>query len=136
MGTGKTTLVQKLCKNLQTEDEATSPSYNILNTYDLKLESQVREKCNYEKVSHFDLQRIFEPDAKDNHSWKKDRDWVEEELIDLQSVVFVEWGDKVLKDKEFMGYLGREYLVIESKIDKTGDHYFRIKDGNKEEDEK
>ena len=136
MGTGKTTLVQKLCKNLQTEDEATSPSYNILNTYDLKLESQVREKCNYEKVSHFDLQRIFEPDAKNNHSWKKDRDWVEEEFVDLQSVVFVEWGDKVLKDKEFMGYLGREYLVIESKIDKTGDHYFRIKDGNKEEDEK
>jgi hypothetical protein len=31
---------------------------------------------------------------------------------------------------------GRRDLVIESKIDKTGEHYYRVKDGNKEEDEK
>jgi tRNA A37 threonylcarbamoyladenosine biosynthesis protein TsaE len=83
MGTGKTTLVQKLCKNIQTEDPATSPSYNILNTYPLKHESQVGEKCNYENVVHFDLQRIFEADVngKSDHSWKKDQGWVEEETL-------------------------------------------------------
>jgi RNA polymerase primary sigma factor len=136
MGTGKTTLVQKLSKKLQSIQEPTSPSYNIMQTYDLLPESQVSQKCNFDKIVHFDLQRIFEPDADatEERSWKKDKDWVEEELINLQSVVFVEWADKVLKDREFINFVGRNYLVVESKIDKTGDHYYRVKDTTKEED--
>jgi RNA polymerase primary sigma factor len=139
VGTGKTTFVKDICSLLQTEEPATSPSYNILNHYRLMYNSQVAEKCNMGRVAHFDLQRLFENDTKvtddaSPRSWKEenDRTWVEEELIDLQSVVFVEWGDKVLKDKEFMTYLGRDYLIVEAKISKEGDHYFRVKGKDEE----
>ena len=132
MGTGKTTLVQKICKKLQTVEEPTSPSYNIMQNYDLQPESQVSQKCGLEQVAHFDLQRIFEPVEGDNHSWKKDSDWIGEELVNLQHVVFVEWSDKLLKDKGFVSFLGRSYLVIEAKIDKAGGHYYRVKGKDEE----
>jgi RNA polymerase primary sigma factor len=132
VGTGKTTFVKNICALLQTEEDATSPSYNILNHYRLMYNSQVAEKCNMSRVAHFDLQRLFDNDEGAGKTWKNDKEWVEEEMIDLQSVVFVEWGDKVLKDKEFMTYLGRDYLIVEAKISKEGDHYFRVKGKDEE----
>lgn len=135
VGAGKTTLVQLITKKMQSKEGATSPTYNILNTYDLKKESQVKQNAGFEKIAHFDLQRIFEPTDTETSTWKKDKDWIEEEMIDMKSVVFVEWSDKVLKDKEFMSFLGRSHLIIDAKLDKNNGHYYRIKDVTKEDEE-
>jgi RNA polymerase primary sigma factor len=127
MGTGKTTLVQKICAKLPTEEEASSPTFNISQTYQLRQDSQIQTKGDFDQVLHLDLHRVFEPtDGKDS-TWKKDSDWIGEELANLKSISFVEWADKAVKDKEFISFLGRSYLVVESKIDKSGEHYYRIK---------
>lgn len=124
VGGGKTTLVQKIAKKVQVMDEVNSPSYNIMNNYQIKADSPVLSGSNFDNIVHFDLQRVFE----EKQSWKTDKDWIEEELTNLNNIVFVEWSDKLLKDKEFVSFLGRKFLIVEAKIDKTGEHYFRIKD--------
>jgi tRNA threonylcarbamoyl adenosine modification protein YjeE len=128
VGGGKTTLVQKIAKKVQVMDEVNSPSYSIMNSYQIKSDSPVLSGSNFDNIVHFDLQRVFE----EKQSWKTDKDWIEEELTNLHNIVFVEWSDKLLKDKEFVSFLGRKFLIVEAKIDKTGEHYFRIKDSGDE----
>jgi RNA polymerase primary sigma factor len=132
MGTGKTTLVQKICHKLPTLEIPSSPSFNIMNTYQLKAESQMLQKGEFDQVIHFDLHRIFESNNPRESTWRKDSDWIGEELTKIKSVAFVEWADKALKDREFVSFLGRSYLIVESKVDKSGEHYYRVK--SKEED--
>ncbi len=133
MGAGKTTLIQKVCKKIMVNEEVTSPTYNLLNSYNINSQSQILEKENFIEVAHFDLHRIFEvgdegEGADRKYNWKNDREWIEEILTDLSKIIFVEWSDKLLKDQEFLSFLGRSYLIVESKIDKVGNHYYRLKD--------
>lgn len=121
MGTGKTTLVQEVCKRIGTSDEASSPTFALLQQYDLTNGSSAKQKANFEAVTHIDLHRL-------KTLSDSDLAWIEEELIKTTNVLFVEWPEKLLKKQAFMQFLGRKFLIVECKIGKKGDHYFRIKE--------
>ncbi|WP_078055527.1 tRNA (adenosine(37)-N6)-threonylcarbamoyltransferase complex ATPase subunit type 1 TsaE [Rappaport israeli] len=76
LGVGKTTFVQFFLQNLGYTDVVTSPSYGLLNVY------QVRGK----KILHADLYRLSEPEELlylDVTEWQ-----------DMADVIFVEWSEK------------------------------------------
>jgi len=121
MGSGKTTLVQKVCEQINTTEPATSPTYNTIQVYPLTNQSPARQAGHFEGVTHIDLHRIKQ--LSDN-----DLVWLEEELTKTEQIVFVEWPDKLLKKTSFLQFLGRRYLIIEAKVGKKQDHYFRLKE--------
>lgn len=121
MGSGKTTLVQKVCEQINTTEPATSPTYNTIQVYPLTNQSPARQAGHFEGVTHIDLHRIKQ--LSDN-----DLVWLEEELTKTEQIVFVEWPDKLLKKTSFLQFLGRRYLIIEAKVGKKHDHYFRLKE--------
>lgn len=76
LGTGKTTFVQLFLKNLGYADVVTSPSYGLLNLY------QIHSK----KILHADLYRLSEPEELlylDVTEWQ-----------DMADIIFVEWSEK------------------------------------------
>jgi tRNA threonylcarbamoyladenosine biosynthesis protein TsaE len=121
MGSGKTTLVQEICKRIGTSDEASSPTFALLQKYLLTDNSSAKQKANFESVTHMDLHRL-------KTITDSDLGWIEEELINTSNVIFAEWPEKLLKKQAFMQFLGRSFLIVECKIGKKGDHYFRIKE--------
>jgi tRNA A37 threonylcarbamoyladenosine biosynthesis protein TsaE len=66
------------------------------------------------KIAHFDLHRL-------KAIKEEDKGWIEEELINATNISFVEWPEKLLKDKPFMEYLGRKFFVVDCKIGKKGE---------------
>ncbi len=123
MGTGKTTLVQQIGKKIDLETEPTSPTFSLLQKYTIKDSSIIKKANNFERVAHLDLHRL--KSAKNLK--EEDKNWIEEELIETSSIIFVEWPDKLLRDKPFMQFLGRHSLLIDCKIGKKKDWYYRIK---------
>ncbi len=119
MGTGKTTLTKMICNRLGVSDEVTSPTFSLLQKYSLKKNSAAK-KADYEKVAHFDLHRLTKVK-------EEDKSWIEEDLIDATNICFVEWPEKLLKDQPFMQFLGRNYLIIDCKIGKKNEYYYRIR---------
>jgi tRNA threonylcarbamoyladenosine biosynthesis protein TsaE len=80
MGAGKTTLINEICKLLKIEEQPSSPTYSIVNTYSSK---QLGE------FYHFDFYRL-----------KGEQEAVEsglDELIYSGNICFIEWGEKVAK---------------------------------------
>jgi hypothetical protein len=49
-------------------------------------------------------------------------------MINTQQIVFIEWPEKILKNQGFIQFIGRKFYVIEAKIGKKGDHYFRVRE--------
>jgi tRNA threonylcarbamoyl adenosine modification protein YjeE len=121
MGSGKTAVVKEICKRISTNDEATSPTFALLQKYPLMDSSGVKQNQNFEAVTHMDLHRL-------KNITDSDLGWIEEELINTSNVIFVEWPEKLLKKQAFIQFLGRSFLIIECKIGKKGDHYFRIRE--------
>lgn len=72
LGTGKTFLVKEICKIWKTYDEASSPSFGILQQYSGPI-----------PVNHFDLYRINDSRELDNLGW--------EEHLNKEAVTFIEW---------------------------------------------
>jgi len=55
MGAGKTTFVKQLCEDMGTEDVVNSPTFAIVNVYEVRKEG---EKHGVEEVYHFDCYRM------------------------------------------------------------------------------
>jgi tRNA threonylcarbamoyladenosine biosynthesis protein TsaE len=79
VGSGKTTLIKEICKQLKVEDTVTSPTYTLINEYN----------ANNGLVIHMDLYRI-----KNN-----------EEINDLglfeyfdNKFIIIEWPEKIMND--------------------------------------
>ena len=72
LGSGKTFLVKEICKILETEDEASSPSFAIVYQYSGPV-----------PVNHFDLYRIKDIRELDNLGW--------EEHLSSGAITFIEW---------------------------------------------
>ena len=81
LGSGKTFLVKAFCKIWQTDDEAVSPSFAILNQYRGK-----------KQVNHFDLYRIHDERELDQLGW--------EEFLESGAITFIEWPQLLEKHLE------------------------------------
>ncbi|GAB2701787.1 tRNA (adenosine(37)-N6)-threonylcarbamoyltransferase complex ATPase subunit type 1 TsaE [Mucilaginibacter koreensis] len=77
MGAGKTTLIKELCRQLGVQEQASSPTFSIVNEY------QGRER----KVYHFDFYRLK------NQTEALDMGY--EEYFYSGDYCFVEWPEKI-----------------------------------------
>ena len=78
MGTGKTTLIKSLVRELGSEDDVSSPTYSLVNEY------QGEDSLIY----HFDLYRL--------KSIEEAIDMGFEEYLNPMDIVFIEWPEKIL----------------------------------------
>jgi tRNA threonylcarbamoyladenosine biosynthesis protein TsaE len=77
MGSGKTTLIKAICKQLGALDTVTSPSYSLVNEY---------RTAEGSSLYHFDLYRI--------NSIEELYDMGYEEYFFCDSYLFIEWAEK------------------------------------------
>lgn len=80
MGTGKTTLISVLCKQMKVLDPISSPTYSIINTY---------TSSKYGSINHFDFYRI-----------EDEQEAIEsglDEVIDSGDICFIEWAERIPK---------------------------------------
>ncbi len=77
MGAGKTTLINALLRAMQSDDVATSPTFSIVNEYELP----------NDKVYHFDFYRIESIDEAYNFGI--------EEYLNSNNWLFIEWADRI-----------------------------------------
>lgn len=75
LGSGKTCLVQGICRGLSVSDDVTSPTYTLVNEYRGRL-----------PIYHFDLYRLEDETSVLDIGF--------EEYIDGPGVCLVEWADK------------------------------------------
>ncbi len=93
MGTGKTQFVKGLAKAMGIKEEISSPSYDLLNSYDL--------------LTHIDTWRMLNPN-------KELKDLGTKKLIHDKSVLAIEWADRTLD--EIKKY-SEEAIIIWIKIE-------------------
>jgi len=91
MGVGKTTLIKNIVKALGSDDEASSPTFSIVNEYN-------SEK---EKIFHFDLYRINDLEEAYNFGIE---DYLESEHWKL-----IEWPEKI----ETILYTSYNKIILE-----------------------
>lgn len=77
MGVGKTTFVKAVCEVLGMHDDATSPSFAIVNEY----------KGDGKRIYHFDFYRINDPEEAYDFGY--------EEYFYSGDMCFVEWPEKI-----------------------------------------
>jgi len=77
MGIGKTTLIKELVKALGSTDEVSSPTYSIVNEYELV----------NDKIYHFDLYRIKNIDEAYNFGI--------EDYLDSNHWIIIEWPELI-----------------------------------------
>jgi tRNA threonylcarbamoyladenosine biosynthesis protein TsaE len=77
MGSGKTTLIKEIVKQLGSNDKVSSPTFSLINEYQLE----------NDKIYHFDLYRI----ENENEVF----DIGIEEYLDDTSWLFIEWPEKI-----------------------------------------
>jgi len=78
MGAGKTTLAGVICKAMGVEDEPSSPTFSIVNTY---------YSPQYGEINHFDFYRL-----------KDEEEAMEsglEEQLYSGNICFLEWSEKI-----------------------------------------
>lgn len=102
LGAGKTTLVRGLLRSLGYDDVVTSPTFTLLETFDL----------GSLKVVHIDLYRLDDPSELE---YLAIRDYLEE-----QSVLLVEWADHA-RDS-----LPNPDCEVHIDIDRLGDRRVRL----------
>lgn len=78
MGAGKTTLISKTCQLLNIEDEPSSPTYSIVNTY---------YSQDFGEINHFDFYRLED----ENEAIESGLD----EPLYNGSICLIEWAEKV-----------------------------------------
>ncbi len=106
IGSGKTTLIKKICQNMRVKDTISSPTFPVLNIYD----------SAFGKIFHADLYRV--EDIKDlNELGFFD-------ILSLDNWIFVEWPNKFKKIFE------ENFTII--KIDKISENKRKLKLTNRE----
>jgi tRNA threonylcarbamoyladenosine biosynthesis protein TsaE len=89
MGSGKTTLIKRICEEYNVEDNVSSPSYQIINEY---------QTGDEKRILHFDFYRVKNPVEAMNLGV--------DELFESGDLCMVEWPDQV------MTLLPEKYLNI------------------------
>lgn len=82
MGTGKTTLIKKICETMGTDDIVNSPSFAIVNVYDI---ANPTDASHSQEVYHFDCYRL--KDIREAY------DFGAEDYLYSGNWCFIEWPD-------------------------------------------
>jgi tRNA threonylcarbamoyladenosine biosynthesis protein TsaE len=98
MGVGKTTLIKAIVKQLGCDDEVTSPTFSIVNEYELR----------NDKIFHFDLYRVKTIEEAYNFGI--------EDYLDSNYWVLIEWPEII--EKDISNNFDRINLEIDSKLDR------------------
>jgi tRNA threonylcarbamoyladenosine biosynthesis protein TsaE len=77
LGSGKTFMVQQICKNWRVQEDVTSPTFTIIQNYTGDV-----------AVNHMDLYRIEQIEELDQLGW--------EEMVYSDAITFIEWPQKVV----------------------------------------
>ena len=94
LGGGKTTFISGIASGLGIEKELTSPSFTIVNEYDI----------NGKKFIHADLYRL-------NNVNDINMTGLDDYIYDEKNITCIEWGDK------FEQYIEKEFIAINFKYD-------------------
>lgn len=116
LGAGKTHLSKGIAKGLGLEEEVTSPTFTLINEYDLSASSPEKES---RKLYHLDLYRL------DSVNQILDLG-IEDFIDDEENIVIIEWAEK-LKDYK----LSNRLMEIEI-YHKNDSRDFSIKSENSE----
>ena len=82
MGAGKTTFIKHLCEAMGTEDVVNSPTFAIVNVYEVEAKNG-----NTEEVYHFDCYRI--------KNIREAMDFGAEEYLYSGNYCFLEWAEMI-----------------------------------------
>ena len=106
LGFGKTTFVRIFAKLLKSDDIVSSPSFTLINEYDIIL--------NGEKMilRHVDLYRLSSEDELNNIGFK--------DKIKESGIAMIEWGDK------FENYFDKPYYELEIEMTEEDSRLYRI----------
>lgn len=108
LGSGKTTFVKSVVKALGGEDEVTSPTFTLLNTYEAGF-----------PVYHFDMYRLASAEDAMAVGFEE---YFNKRTLD--GVCFVEWPENV------EGLIREEDIDFEVEITKKGEHRVVVVRGN------
>ena len=108
LGAGKTSLVRSCLRELGVEGAIKSPTYTLLEPYELFFPHDVSSDSNDFglKIAHLDLYRLLEPEELDYIGGR--------DLKDNYQLVFVEWPDKA------HGYIPQADINIQLNHKDTG----------------
>ena len=82
LGSGKTLFTKAVCKYFGIEDEVTSPTFNIIKTYNICKNSKLKY------INHFDLYRIKNEDELLDIGF-------DDYIYDQDSINIIEWADLI-----------------------------------------
>ena len=73
-------------------------------------------------MMHYDLDRF------EGVLTEQTKDELSEQFVKTEFIIFVEWAEAIIADKEFIEFMSRQYMVININIDKKGKHVFKVKE--------
>ena len=109
MGAGKTTFIKELCEAMGTEDIVNSPTFAIVNVYEVEAKKRLGER---QEVYHFDCYRIKDI--------REAMDMGTEEYLYSGNYCFIEWAemiDPLLPD---------DLVTVEIEVMENGDRLLTI----------
>lgn len=106
LGFGKTTFVRIFARLLKSEDIISSPSFTLINEYDIILTG--KETI----LRHVDLYRLSSEEELDNIGFK--------DKIKENGITMIEWGDK------FESYFDKPYYELEIEMIEESCRLYRI----------
>ena len=114
MGAGKTTFIKCLCEAMGTEDVVNSPTFAIVNVYEVEAMRRKDEKARGERqeVYHFDCYRIKD--------LREAMDMGTEEYLYSGNYCFIEWAEMIEP------LLPDDLVTVEIEVLENGDRELRI----------
>lgn len=106
LGFGKTTFVRIFARLLKSEDIISSPSFTLINEYDIILTGEETV------LRHVDLYRLSSEEELDNIGFK--------DKIKENGITMIEWGDK------FESYFDKPYYELEIEMIEENCRLYRI----------
>ena len=113
MGAGKTTFIKCLCEAMGTEDVVNSPTFAIVNVYEVEDLKGENGKVKTE-VYHFDCYRIKD--------LREAMDMGTEEYLYSGNYCFIEWAEMIEP------LLPDDLVIVEIEVLENGDRELRILD--------
>lgn len=87
MGAGKTTFIKAVCEELGVEDVITSPTFAIVNEYEMGTGTDYPQQLNCSTIYHFDFYRI--------KRLEEFFDMGGEDYFDSGNLCFLEWPELI-----------------------------------------